>query len=274
MLDADNYVKIIDNTHKSQGPGVVYNSSNKTKNNRSSFFKAGDSVLINHEKHSNKFKTNDTSTTVSFFPLSTLESCILSIEETLNSPNYKKLDREFVGSDIKVMGIRNNNSVEITACIPIISKYVSSLNDYEEKLSSVRRDILNIINNFYPDDNVHLFLNTRDRYDEDDIYMTLTGSAIESGDEGAVGRGNRSRGVIPFTRGFSMEAPAGKNPVYHTGKLFTAIGDIISENIFHQTGIHNYVYMTSRMGDDITSPWSITVDTVDYHPTVSEIAVD
>lgn len=37
MLDADNYVKIIDNTHKSQGPGVVYNSSNKTKNNRSSW---------------------------------------------------------------------------------------------------------------------------------------------------------------------------------------------------------------------------------------------
>lgn len=61
--------------------------------------------------------------------------------------------------------------------------------------------------------------------------MTLTGSAVESGDEGAVGRGNRSRGVIPFSRNFSMEAACGKNPVYHTGKLFTAIGDIINDEI-------------------------------------------
>ena len=35
------------------------------------------------------------------------------------------------------------------------------------------------------------------------MYMTLIGSAVESGDEGAVGRGNRSRGVIPFCRNFS-----------------------------------------------------------------------
>lgn len=74
-------------------------------------------------------------------------------------------------------------------------------------------------------------MNTRDNYENNDLYMTLTGSAVESGDEGAVGRGNRSRGVIPFSRNFSMEAACGKNPVYHTGKLFTAIGDIINDEI-------------------------------------------
>jgi len=42
--------------------------------------------------------------------------------------------------------------------------------------------------------------------------LTLTGSAIESGDEGVVGRGNRYNGVIPFTRHMSMEACCGKNP--------------------------------------------------------------
>ena len=90
--------------------------------------------------------------------------------------------------------------------------------------------------------------------------MTLTGSAIESGDEGIVGRGNRSRGVIPFSRNFSMEAACGKNPVYHTGKLFTAIGDIISKKIYEKYKVENTVYCTSKMGDSISNPWNISVE--------------
>ena len=90
--------------------------------------------------------------------------------------------------------------------------------------------------------------------------MTLIGSAVESGDEGAVGRGNRSRGVIPFCRNFSMEAPCGKNPVYHTGKLFTAIGDKISKDIYDKYNIENVVYCTSKMGDNIEEPWNVSIE--------------
>ena len=107
---------------------------------------------------------------------------------------------------------------------------------------------------------IEIFLNTRDNYEKNDLYLTLIGSAVESGDEGAVGRGNRSRGVIPFSRNFSMEASCGKNPVYHTGKLFTAIGDIISKEIYEKYKIENVVYCTSKMGDDIDNPWNITVE--------------
>ena len=90
--------------------------------------------------------------------------------------------------------------------------------------------------------------------------MTLIGSAVESGDEGAVGRGNRSRGVIPFSRNFSMEAACGKNPVYHTGKLFTAIGDCISKQIYEKYNVENVVYCTSKMGDKIEEPWNVSVE--------------
>ena len=90
--------------------------------------------------------------------------------------------------------------------------------------------------------------------------MTLIGSAVESGDEGAVWRGNRSRGVIPFCRNFSMEAPCGKNPVYHTGKLFTAIGDKISKDIYDKYNIENVVYCTSKMGDNIEEPWNVSIE--------------
>ena len=107
---------------------------------------------------------------------------------------------------------------------------------------------------------VSIFLNTRDNYEKKDLYLTAIGSAVESGDEGAVGRGNRSRGVIPFSRNFSMEASCGKNPVYHTGKLFAAIGDELSKSIFDKFGIENVVYCTSKMGDPIANPWNISVE--------------
>ena len=158
------------------------------------------------------------------------------------------------------MGIRKNNNIEITSCVPLISLYVEDLEDYIAKLDIVRKDIIAIIRKHFKQNNIKLFLNTRDNYETNDMYLTLTGSAIESGDEGAVGRGNRSRGVIPFSRNFSMEASCGKNPVYHTGKLFTAIGDVISEKIYKKTGIENVVYCSSRMGDNIENPWNVSVE--------------
>ena len=108
------------------------------------------------------------------------------------------------------------------------------------------------------------------------MYLTVIGSAVESGDEGAVGRGNRSRGVIPFSRNFSMEAPCGKNPVYHTGKLFTAIGDVISEKIYEELNIENVVFCTSKMGDLIENPWNISVEinsnkTIDIEEKINKI---
>ena len=57
-----------------------------------------------------------------------------------------------------------------------------------------------------------------------------------------------------------MEAPCGKNPVYHTGKLFTTIGDIISRKIFEKYNIENVVFCTSKMGDNINEPWNISVE--------------
>ena len=57
-----------------------------------------------------------------------------------------------------------------------------------------------------------------------------------------------------------MEAPCGKNPVYHTGKLFTAIGDKISKDIYDKYNIENVVYCTSKMGDNIEEPWNVSIE--------------
>ena len=257
ILDIDNYLLIVDNTHHNEGPGVIYNNDNTTKNERMKFFEAiDDTDALRHNNHN---RCNDTSTTVSYYPMSKLEQTVLDIEQILNSDNYKK-KKPWTGSDIKVMGIRKDKEVEITCCVPLISKYVKDIDDYAEKLNNIRNDIERIIKRKFKNNKISLSLNTRDNYSNNDLYMTLIGSAVESGDEGAVGRGNRSRGVIPFSRNFSMEAPCGKNPVYHTGKLFTAIGDILSKKIYDEFKIENVVYCTSKMGDIIEEPWSISVE--------------
>lgn len=257
MIDIEKDLLIIDNTHHNEGPGVVYNDDNTTKSERAKFFE-----VVNDEdvtKHNNHNRCNDTSTTVSYYPMSKLEKTVLNIEQLLNSNNYKKV-KPWVGNDIKVMGMRKDKKIEITSCVPLISKYVRDIDDYKEKLSEIKKDIENEIKKQFKNCDVIVYLNTRDDYENNDLYMTLTGSAVESGDEGAVGRGNRSRGVIPFSRNFSMEAACGKNPVYHTGKLFTAIGDIISQKIYEKYKVENIVYCTSKMGDSINNPWNISVE--------------
>ena len=257
MLEIEKDLVIIDNTHHNEGPGVVYDENNNTKNERKKFFEA--CGVEDAKKHNNHNKCNDTSTTVSYFPMSKLEQTILNIEQLLNSDEYKK-ENPWVGNDIKVMGIRKNDDIEITCCVPLITKYVNDIVDYKNKLNNVKSDIKREIQKKFKNNSTKIYLNTRDNFENNDLYLTLTGSAIESGDEGAVGRGNRSRGVIPFSRNFSMEAACGKNPVYHTGKLFTAIGDVISENIYEKYKIQNVVYCTSKMGDNIEEPWNISIE--------------
>lgn len=257
MINIEKDLLIIDNTHHNEGPGVIYNNDNTTKNERVKFFEA--TSVEDASIHNNHNRCNDTSTTVSYYPMSKLEIAVLNIEQLLNSNNYKKL-KPWVGNDIKVMGIRKEKRVEITSCVPLISKYVKDLEDYKNKLNIIKKDIEKEIKKQFKNNEIAVYLNTRDNYEKNDLYMTLTGSAIESGDEGAVGRGNRSRGVIPFSRNFSMEAACGKNPVYHTGKLFTAIGDIISQKIYEKYKVENTVYCTSKMGDSISDPWNISVE--------------
>lgn len=257
LLDVEKFLEIVDNTHHNEGPGVIYNSDDSTKNERKNFFE-----VVNQNdfrRHNNHFRCNDTSTTVSYYPMSNLEKMVLEIEQTLNSHKYKE-KYPWTGNDIKVMGIRKDKKIEITSCVPLISCYIKDLEDYICKLKLIKEDIYKIVLFHFKDAEIEIFVNTRDNYENNDMYMTLIGSAVESGDEGAVGRGNRSRGVIPFCRNFSMEAPCGKNPVYHTGKLFTAIGDKISKDIYDKYNIENVVYCTSKMGDNIEEPWNVSIE--------------
>src|SRR5262245_32215895 len=59
-----------------------------------------------------------------------------------------------------------------------------------------------------------------DDLDRGDVFLTVTGTSAEAGDDGEVGRGNRVSGLITPYRAMALEAAAGKNPVNHIGKLY------------------------------------------------------
>ncbi|MFA5750022.1 MAG: methionine adenosyltransferase [Candidatus Shapirobacteria bacterium] len=256
LLDTEKWLEIIDNTHFSQGPGVVYDSKGNSLNERKNFFMVTDEKLAH--LHNNNLRSNDTSTCVSYSPLSNLEQIVILIEKTLDSDEFKK-EYPYVGTDIKVMGKRVKEEIELTCCIPFIAQYTPNVEFYQERIEWLKKLIIKMINDIYSQYKVKIFLNTRDDIKNQDIYLTAIGSAVESGDEGAVGRGDRANGVISFNRSMSIEAPYGKNPIYHTGKIYTIISSLISEEIYSKLGLENTVYLTSQMGRLIKNPWSAAV---------------
>jgi S-adenosylmethionine synthetase len=102
-------------------------------------------------------------------------------------------------------------------------------------------------------------LNMRDAPESDELYLTYTGSSIESGDEGVVGRGNRVNGLITPLRPMNVEGASGKNPVYHVGKLYNVAADRIAQRLNEATGGYAEVHLLSATGQRLDRPWRIVI---------------
>lgn len=208
-----------------------------------------------------RLASNDTSMGVGFYPFTKLENLVLNIEKELNSKTFKK-ENPWIGSDIKIMGFRFENDFKITMCIPQIGTFVNGIEEYKNNIQFCREQIDKIAESMSIN-NLELNINTRDNYENCELYLTATGSSIESGDEGLVGRGNRIQGVISPTRLMSMEGAAGKNPVYHIGKIYYITAQRISESIYNNLGIKNEVSLVSQSGRDLLDPWVVFVHVFD-----------
>jgi len=107
------------------------------------------------------------------------------------------------------------------------------------------------------DREVHVDVNTADDYDEGSVYLTVTGTSAEQGDDdGSVGRGNRANGLITPNRPMSMEATSGKNPVNHIGKIYNLLSTRIAESVTEEVdGIRDLqVRLLSQIGRPIDEP--------------------
>ncbi len=204
-------------------------------------------------------RANDTSLAVGYAPLSDLERLVRETEYFLNSPEGK---RKFpaLGEDIKVMGVRKYDEITLTIAAAFVDKEVLGRQQYEEMKREITRFLLEEFVPRLTRRKVSVVLNHADT--ENSVYLTVTGTSAEAGDDGQVGRGNRANGLITPYRPMSLEAVAGKNPVSHVGKIYSIMSQLIAERIvqtFPEVK-QTYVYMVSSINEPITEPQAVNVE--------------
>ncbi len=201
---------------------------------------------------------NDTSIGVGYAPLSPLESLVLELDGYLCSAPFKTLHPE-AGEDTKIMAVRDGADIRLTIAIAFVDRYVYSAGDYLEKKRAVAGMLEQKASDLYGG-HVVMSLNVADREEEDVFYLTVTGTSAESGDDGAVGRGNRVNGLITPYRPMVMEAASGKNPVNHVGKVYNVAASNMASALSAVSGVQEaQVYMVSRIGSPIDQPQLINV---------------
>ncbi len=197
---------------------------------------------------------NDTSFGTGYAPFDDTETIVYEVERALNSKEFKK-DHPYVGEDIKVMGVRNGDNIRITIAMAFVDKYVKDLKDYLEKKEEVTNYAYALAQKL-TDRHVDVFINTADNIENESVYITVTGTSAEAGDDGEIGRGNRVNGLITPYRPMSLEAAAGKNPVSHIGKIYNTAAMDMAERIVSEVEEveEAYVYLVSQIGKPITEP--------------------
>ncbi|WP_416839830.1 methionine adenosyltransferase [Haloferax sp. DFSO52] len=197
---------------------------------------------------------NDTSFGVGHAPLTETEQIVLETERALNGARYGT-DHPELGQDIKIMGKREGDVIDVTVAAAMVDGYIDDMDDYIAAVDDVRAFVTELASE-YTDREVNVEVNTADDYDDGSIYLTTTGTSAEQGDDGSVGRGNRANGLITPNRPMSMEATSGKNPVNHIGKIYNLLSTHIAETVVAEVdGIRDLqVRLLSQIGRPIDEP--------------------
>lgn len=196
---------------------------------------------------------NDTSFGVGHAPFSETEQIVYNTERQMVL-NLKK-EIPAIGTDIKVMGMRANNKITLTVACAMIGKHLDDISHYISVKEELRDKICDLAMG-YTDREVEVFINTGDDIENGSVYLTVTGTSAEMGDDGSVGRGNRCNGLITPNRPMSMEATSGKNPINHVGKIYNLLSTQIANDIAKIVpGIEDvYVRILSQIGYPIDQP--------------------
>ncbi|MEJ7622305.1 MAG: methionine adenosyltransferase [Aquificaceae bacterium] len=202
---------------------------------------------------------NDTSFGVGYAPLDSLERAVFEAERFLNSEEMKKEHPE-IGEDIKVMGVRIRDKFRLTIALAFVGKYIKDIQDYFQKKEEIRKKVKERVEALISKE-VDIFINTADSRENNSVYITVTGTSAEQGDDGQVGRGNRVNGLITPYRPMSLEAAAGKNPISHIGKIYNRVANLIAQRVVEEVEEveEAYCYIVSQIGKPINEPQVLDV---------------
>lgn len=204
---------------------------------------------------------NDTSFGIGYAPLSETENLVLNIEKRIYNEFRKK--ENAIGEDVKVMGLREKDRISVTIAAAFIDRFLNDVRDY----LSIKEELANFVKDIsaeYTEREVQISVNTADNVEREIVYLTVTGTSAENGDDGSVGRGNRCNGLITPGRPMSMEATSGKNPINHVGKLYNLLANFIARDCYEAIeGIREvYVRILSQIGKPIDEPKALSIQIV------------
>jgi S-adenosylmethionine synthetase len=201
---------------------------------------------------------NDTSAAVGYAPLSETEQLVLEAERFLNGREFK---RRFPasGQDVKIMGVRRRDALDLTVAMPLLDRFIESEAYYFRHKEEMRQALLAFLQPQLTGlTRLNVAMNTLDRPGAGlaGIYLSILGTSAEDADSGEVGRGNQVNGVIALNRPRGSEAAAGKNPVSHVGKIYSVLTHLLAEMIYREiAGIEQVVvWLCSRIGAPVDEP--------------------
>ena len=208
-------------------------------------------------------RANDTSFGVGHAPFSQVEQIILGLDDYI--ANEFRPKNPMLGYDIKLMGLREINTITITVAAAMVDRYCSDITDYVEMKEKMEESFTKVAKK-YTDRKVKVEINTADiiRKKTTSVFLTVNGTSAEMGDDGSVGRGNRCNGLITPNRPMSMEATSGKNPINHIGKIYNLLSTEIAREACQKVdGIEEmYVRLLSQIGHPIDYPLVASVQCI------------
>jgi S-adenosylmethionine synthetase len=206
------------------------------------------------------FGANDTSVVVGYAPFTETETIVLDTETYINSQSFKKRFPES-GEDVKVMGFRDTNHVDLTIATAFIDKYVLSEKQYFQRKEEMLQEINEFLDPYSMKTSTKMNCLDSKNKEISGLYLTVLGTSADSSDSGQVGRGNMTSRVISPSRPAGAEATAGKNPASHIGKIYNALSFKIANEIYIKvSGLEEVcVWMYNVIGSPVKEPKAIIV---------------
>lgn len=199
--------------------------------------------------------SNDCNICVGFAPYTPTELLSLDLERFLLSPQQQG-KRPWLGSDIKTVVTRVGAKTHVLANIPMLASHVESLATYLEMREALEAELKRYCSDYLRSD-CEVVVNPE--WNHGRAYLTATGTCLDTGDIGVVGRGNRHSGLITPMRSMSIEASAGKNPLDHTGKLLNVAASVIAGQVYRELEVASTVYIFAKKGDRVEAPSIVAV---------------
>lgn len=254
LPEVGDHLQIELNITTNSSPGAVHSDEGRPE--RTSWF-APKSVEQLRERR--VLLANDTSLGTGWAPDNPVEMFVRRLADTFSTPSEFTATRPWCGSDVKVMVVADAERLDVVLCVPQKCDHVPDRQAYIAHRDEVLDECYRLAASELPELKAAFRLNVRDIVEQDELYMTYTGSSIESGDEGVVGRGNRVNGLITPLRPMNLEGANGKNPVYHVGKVYNVAAQRIAQRLHDQLGCAAEVHLVSATGQPLSEPWQTVV---------------